>query len=295
MDFETQYLNLLREIRDNGVDKGDRTGVGCRSLWLRTIRHDLANGFPLLTTKRVFTKGVLAELLWFLTGDTNIQPLVQQGVSIWTDWPLARYNKTTGSEVSKQMFEQWIAEDDRFAKSWGDLGPVYGKQWVAWEGMDGEKHNQIQSVVDTLKTDPNSRRILFSGWNVPDLPDMALVPCHVLYQFSTIGGRLNAALYQRSCDTLLGVPFNIASLAFLTHMIAHQTGYEPGEIVWVGADVHLYSNHWEQVEEQLSREPRPLPKLSFARKPDSIFGYTREDFLIEGYAPHEAIKAKVAV
>lgn len=262
-----QYLDLMREILEEGAPKGDRTGTGTYSVFGRQMRFDLSKGFPLVTTKKCHLRSIIHELLWFLNGDTNIKYLKDNGVTIWDEW----------------------ADEN------GDLGPVYGKQWRSWEASDGRIIDQMKVAVDTIKNDPNSRRIIVSAWNVGDLDKMALSPCHAFFQFYVANGRLSCQLYQRSCDFFLGVPFNIASYALLTHMAAQQCDLEPGDFVWTGGDVHLYSNHVEQAKTQLSREPRQLPKLVIKRRPESLFDYRFEDFEIEGYDPYPAIKAPVAV
>jgi thymidylate synthase len=251
---------------------------------------------PILTTKRVFWKPAVREMLWFLTGGTNIQDLLRQKVTIWTDWPLATYRATTGDTISQQDFEARIVEDDAFAAKWGELGPVYGKQWRRWLGPDGKEYDQIASVLDQLKTNPASRRMLFHAWNPAELSGMALPPCHMVYQYHvTTDGRLNCLLYQRSCDLLLGAPFNFIGATALQLMLAQQAGLTPGEFVWVGGDVHLYLNHLEQAKTQMARDPRPFPKMRLARHPASIDDYKIEDFVLEGYDPHPAISAPVAV
>ena len=275
-----QYLDLLRDIRDNGVDRGDRTGTGTRSVFGRQLRFDLAEGFPILTTKKVHFKSVVNELIWFLNGDTNTQWLRENGVSIWDEW----------------------ATDE------GDLGPLYGAQWVNWPTRDGKTINQIDYVIDCLKHRPESRRILFHAWNVEYLPDetmspqenveagrMALPPCHLLYQFYVANGKLSAMLYIRSSDAFLGLPFNIASVSLLVHMLCQQVGLEPGEVVVTMGDCHLYSNHAEQVETQLARQPKVRPVLEILRKPDSVYGYRFEDFALQGYDPEPNISAPVAI
>lgn len=293
---EQQYLDLLRRLLEEGDQRMDRTGVGTRSLFGEVLRFDLADGLPLLTTKQVFWKPAVREMLWFLTGDTNIRPLVAQGVKIWTDWPLAKYRRETGEEISQADFERRIVEDEAFAAKWGDLGPVYGKQWRRWQGPDGREHDQIAALIEGIKTNPSSRRLLFTGWNVGELEGMALPPCHMTYQFHVSGGkRLNCALYQRSADIFLGVPFNLFEAALLTHMIAQQCDLEAGNLVWFGGDVHLYSNAEEQAREQMQREPRKQPHLKILRRPESIDGYAFEDFAVEGYDPHPALRAPVAV
>ena len=275
-----QYHELLKDILENGVVKGDRTGTGTTSVFGRQLRHDLGKGFPLLTTKKLHFKSITNELIWFLSGNTNIRWLNDHGVSIWNEW----------------------ATED------GELGPVYGKQWTAWPTKDGGSINQIDYVVNTLRTNPNSRRILFHGWNPEYLPDesqspqenarqgrMALPPCHLLYQFYVANGKLSAQLYIRSSDSFLGLPYNIASLALLTHMLAQQCDLVPHEIVVSIGDLHAYSNHMAQIQTQLAREVRPLPRLEIKRRPESIYGYAFEDFDIVGYNPHPSIAAPIAV
>jgi thymidylate synthase len=304
--FEQQYLDLMRLIWSSGDERVDRTGVGTRAVFGALMRFDLDEGaVPLLTTKRVFWKAAAREMLWFLTGETNIRPLVAQKVHIWTDWPLESYRKATGENIDRDAFEQRIIEDDEFAAKWGDLGPVYGKQWVDWpvyepagDGLYRKREkgiNQIADLVHSLKTNPGSRRHVFEGWNVAELDQMALPPCHKTYQFYVANGKLSGLLYQRSCDLALGVPFNIFSAALLIHMLAQQCGLEPGELVWNGADVHLYLNHADLVEEQLSRTPKGNPKLRLRRHPESIFSYVIEDFEVVDYAPQQHISAPVAV
>ncbi|MEO1047097.1 MAG: thymidylate synthase [Pseudomonadota bacterium] len=303
--YEHQYLDLMRAIWVSGSERADRTGVGTRSVFGAQLRFDLADGaMPLLTTKRVYWKTATREMLWFLTGDTNIRPLVLQGVKIWNEWPHARYVKETGEEVALDDFVSRIAEDEAFAKRWGDLGPVYGKQWVDWptyryrpDGLyeKGEGINQVAEVVESLKTNPGSRRHIIEGWNVAQLDQMALPPCHKTYQFHVAGDRLNCLLYQRSCDVALGLPFNLWSAALLTRMMAQQTGLEPGELVWMGGDTHLYLNHAHLIQEQLTREPQGHPTLEITRKPETIFDYQIEDFVVHDYAPLPPIKAPVAV
>ncbi len=262
-----QYLDLMRQVRDHGVRKNDRTGTGTLSVFGHQMRFDLRAGFPTVTTKKLHFRSIIHELLWFLQGDTNIAYLKDNGVSIWDEWANAN----------------------------GDLGPVYGHQWRSWPAPDGRHIDQISRVIEQLKSNPDSRRIIVSAWNVADLERMALAPCHAFFQFYVADGRLSCQLYQRSADIFLGVPFNIVSYALLTHMVAQQTRLEPGDFIWTGGDCHLYLNHLEQVEAQLAREPKPLPKLLIKRQPDSIFDYRFEDFDIVGYDPHPAIKAPVAV
>lgn len=261
------YLSLMDLILREGTPKSDRTGTGTLSIFGHQMRFDLQKGFPLVTTKKCHLRSIIHELLWFLKGDTNIQYLQENKVTIWDEW----------------------ADEN------GDLGPVYGKQWRSWPSADGETIDQISRAVDDLKNNPDSRRIIVSAWNVGELDKMALAPCHAFFQFYVANGKLSCQLYQRSCDVFLGLPFNIASYALLTHMMAQQCDLEVGEFVWTGGDVHLYSNHLEQTRLQLAREPKELPKLQINRKPASIFDYQFEDFEITGYDPHPAIKAPVAI
>lgn len=294
---EYQYLDLLAEILERGDERLDRTGVGTRSIFGALIRFDLSNGtVPILTTKRVYWKTAVKEMLWFLTGGTNIRPLLQDNVRIWTDWPLAHFRNQTGEQISQDEFEKRILDDDAFAVRWGELGPVYGKQWRRWLGADGREYDQIAELVSMLRSNPTSRRMLFHGWNVAELDGMALPPCHMVYQYHvTSDGRLNGLLFQRSVDMLLGAPFNYAGAAALQLMLAQQAGLRPGEFVWVGGDIHLYLNHLEQAREQISREPRPLPTMRLTRHPESIDSYRIDDFEVLGYSPHAPIKADVAV
>jgi thymidylate synthase len=262
-----QYLDFLRHIRQHGARKGDRTGTGTLSVFGYQMRFDLNAGFPLVTTKKLHLRSIIYELLWFLRGDTNVKYLQEHGVRIWDEWADAN----------------------------GDLGPVYGKQWRSWPTADGRNIDQLSQVLEQLRANPNSRRILVSAWNVGELDRMALLPCHALFQFYVAGGRLSCQLYQRSADALLGVPFNVASYALLTHMIAQQCNLEVGDFVWSGGDCHLYLNHLAQADLQLSRTPFPLPQLKLKRKPGSLFEYTYEDFEIIDYRYHAAIKAPIAV
>ncbi|WP_225781399.1 thymidylate synthase [Xenophilus sp. Marseille-Q4582] len=262
-----QYEDFMRHVDTHGVFKADRTGTGTKSVFGHQMRFDLNEGFPLVTTKKVHVKSVIHELLWFLAGSSDNNWLRERGVTIW---------------------DEWARED-------GDLGPVYGVQWRSWPTPDGGHIDQIAQVIQTLKTNPDSRRIIVSAWNVAELDKMALMPCHAFFQFYVAEGRLSCQLYQRSADIFLGVPFNIASYALLTHMIAQQCDLQVGDFIWTGGDCHIYSNHAEQVALQLSREPRPYPTLRIKRRPDSIFDYQYEDFEFEGYDPHPAIKAPVAV
>jgi len=294
---EYQYLDLLSHVLNNGDERIDRTGVGTRSIFGATVRFDLSDGTaPILTTKRVYWKTAVKEMLWFLTGGTNIQPLLRENVRIWTDWPLAGYRKATGDQISQEEFEQRILESDEFAEKWGELGPVYGKQWRRWLGNDGREHDQIATLVRTLKENPASRRMLFHAWNVAELDGMALPPCHMVYQYHvTSDGRLNCLLYQRSVDLLLGAPFNFVGATALQLMLAQQANLRPGELIWVAGDAHLYLNHLEQAKIQLTRDPQPLPKMRITRIATSIDDYRIDDFDVEGYSPHAAIKASVAV
>ncbi|MEJ7935232.1 thymidylate synthase [Sphingobium sp. AN558] len=304
--YEQQYLDLMRRIWTHGDERIDRTGVGTRSLLGATMRFSLADdAVPLLTTKRVYWKVAAREMLWFLTGDTNIRELVRQGVHIWTDWPLDAYRRATGEAIDRNAFEARIVADDAFAARWGDLGPVYGAQWVDWPRYEpagdglfrrAEKgHNQIADLVAAIRAMPGSRRLLFTGWNVAEVAQMALPPCHMTYQFQVADGRLNGLLFQRSCDLGLGFAFNIFGLAMITRMLAQQCDLEPGEIVWQGGDVHLYLNHAPLVEAQIGRTPSGAPKLRINRRPSSIFDYRIEDFEVVDYTPQAAISAPVAV
>lgn len=294
---ELQYLELMETILERGDTRVDRTGVGTKAIFGSTVRFDLSKGqVPILTTKRVYWKTAVKEMLWFLTGGTNIQALLKENVRIWTDWPLAAYRKGTGEEISQRDFEERIVADDAFAAQWGELGPVYGKQWRRWLGTDGREYDQIAQVISMLRTNPASRRILFHGWNVPEIGSMALPPCHMVYQYyMTSDNKLSCLLYQRSCDVLLGAPFNFVGGVALQLMIAQQVGCDLGEFIWMAGDTHLYLNHLEQAQLQISRTPRALPTMRLVRKPDSIDGYRIEDFVVEGYAPHDAIQADVAV
>jgi thymidylate synthase len=265
--IQTPYEDLLRDVLANGTAKGDRTGTGTSSVFGRQMRFDLAKSFPLITTKRVHFKSVAVELLWFLRGDSNTSYLRENGVKIWDEW----------------------ADEN------GELGPVYGVQWRSWPTADGRHIDQISQVMDSLRANPDSRRHIVSAWNVAEIENMALPPCHAFFQFYVADGKLSCQLYQRSADMFLGVPFNIASYALLTCMMADQLGLEPGEFVWTGGDTHIYDNHVEQVTEQLTREPYPYPRLRITRTPDSIFDYGLDDFVIEDYQHHPTIKAPIAV
>lgn len=304
--WEWQYLALMRRIWEHGDERVDRTGIGTRSLFGAQLRFDLADGaMPLLTTKRVYWKTATRELLWFLTGETNIRPLCAQGVEIWTDWPLDRYRRETGEAITRADFSRRVVEDADFAARWGDLGPVYGKQWVDWpvyepagEGLFRRREhgiNQVADLVRNVRANPGSRRHIIEGWNVAELDAMALPPCHKTYQFHVAGNRLSGLLHQRSCDLGLGFAFNIWSLALLTRMLAQQCDLEPGELVWMGGDTHLYLNHAHLVEAQLARVPHGAPTMALARRPESIFDYRIEDFEVSNYAPQAPIAAPVAV
>lgn len=303
---EHQYLDLVRRVWETGSERVDRTGVGTRALFGAQMRFDLSDGtVPLLTTKRVYWKPALRELLWFLSGGRNIAPLVAEGVHIWTDWPLAKYRAETGENLSIADFEARILADAGFAARWGDLGPVYGVQWRNWPRYDRQAdgryvraasgHDQIATLVEQLQNNPHSRRHIFTGWNVAELEEMALPPCHMTYQYFVNDGKLSGILYQRSCDLGLGFAFNIFEAAVLLRILAKHCKLEPAEIVWMGADCHTYLNHEEMIKTQLDRAPRPFPKLLITGEPDSVFNYRFEDFAIEGYDPHPAIKLPVAV
>ncbi len=262
-----QYLDLLRHVRDTGTRKADRTGTGTLSVFGYQMRFDLAAGFPMVTTKKLHLRSIVHELLWFLRGETNVAYLRDNGVSIWDEWADAN----------------------------GDLGPVYGAQWRSWPAPDGAHIDQIRQSLDLIRSDPDSRRIIVSAWNVAEIPKMALAPCHALFQFWVADGRLSCQLYQRSADIFLGVPFNIASYALLTHLVAEQTGLEPGDFIWTGGDCHLYLNHLEQAEEQLRRTPLPPPTLTLRRRPPTLFDYVFDDIEVAGYQSHPPIRAAVAV
>ncbi len=304
--WEWQYLDLMRRIWECGDERVDRTGVGTRSVFGAELRFDLASGaVPLLSTKRVYWKTATREFLWFLTGDTNIRELCRQGVEIWTDWPLDRYRRESGEAISREDFSARIVADADFAARWGDLGPVYGKQWVDWpvyeaagEGLFRQRPhgiNQVADLVESLRNNPGGRRHIIEGWNVAELDRMALPPCHKTYQFHVGSGRLSCLLYQRSCDVALGLPFNLWGAALFTHMLAQQCDLEPGELVWMGGDTHLYLNHADLVEAQIAREPTGAPRLLMNRRPESIFDYRIEDFEVHDYAPQAHISAPVAV
>ena len=304
--YEEQYLSLMRRIWEDGTVQKDRTGVGTMALFGATMRFSLADdAIPLLTTKRVYWKTAAREMLWFLTGNTNIRPLLEQKVRIWTDWPLDRYRRETGDAILQEDFEQRIVEDQGFADKWGDLGPVYGAQWVNWPRYEPAENglyrraekgiDQVSMLVESLKTNPGSRRHIIEGWNVADLDKMALPPCHKTYQFHVADNVLSCILFQRSCDLGLGFAFNAFSAALLTRILAAVCGYKTGELIWQGGDVHLYLNHAPLVEEQLSRVPDGQPKLRLLRTPSSIFDFRIDDFEVVDYHPQAHISAPVAV
>lgn len=290
-----QYLKMLRHIQKHGNDRGDRTGTGTRSVFGYQTRFDLAEGFPLITTKKMPWRIVVHELLWFISGETSIRPLLANNVKIWTDWPLDRYRKATGNNISQDAFEALILEDEKFAKDWGDLGPVYGKQWRFWEDGNGNRIDQLQDVIDRIRRDPESRRLIVNAWNVADLPAMALPPCHSFYQFYVSNGTLSCELYQRSADVFLGVPFNIASYSLLTMMVAQVCGLKPGEFIHSFGDLHRYNNHKRQVRLQLTRKPFSLPKVRLNPERREIDEFVFEDFTLENYQAHSHIAAPVSV
>ncbi len=307
-----QYLDLLRDVLENGTKKEDRTGTGTISIFGRQIRFDLADGFPAVTTKKLYLKAVIYELLWLLKGETNIRYLVKNDVKIWNEWAFEVYlAKNSLKEKYPRYSEEWrkmmtefverIKADDSFAKEWGELGPIYGKQWRRWEGPDGKEVDQIANAIDLIEHDPTSRRIIVSGWNVGEIQELvrnhhsAPPPCHTLFQFMVVNGKLSCQLYQRSADLFLGVPFNIASYSLLTMMIAQVTRLEPGEFIHTFGDAHIYLNHLDQVNEQLSRTPRALPQMKINPEVRSIFGFQYGDFELEGYDPYPAVKAPISV
>ena len=312
-----QYLDLCRHVLSNGIVKDDRTGTGTISTFGYQMRFDLQKGFPLLTTKRIPFRLIASELLWFIKGDTNIRYLLQHNNHIWDEWAFKKWVESEeyngpdmtnfglraleDEEFAKQYEEQMnfftteVLNNDAFAKKYGELGNVYGKQWREWETRTGETIDQLKDVIETIKTNPDSRRLIVSAWNPEDVPSMALPPCHTLFQFYVLDGKLSCQLYQRSADIFLGVPFNIASYALLTHLIAHECGLEVGDFIHTLGDAHIYSNHVEQIHTQLSREERSLPTLKINADKQSVFDFEMEDITIEGYEPHPAIKAPVAV
>ncbi|MCI6734994.1 MAG: thymidylate synthase [Aerococcus urinaeequi] len=317
MSLAKQYLDFLQHILDNGQDKSDRTGVGTRSVFGYQMRFDLSEGFPLLTTKKVPFGLIKSELLWFLKGDTNIRYLLENNNHIWDEWAFKRWVESDayqGPDMTefglradadpefkkiyqevKQEFCQRVLEDDDFAKEFGELGNVYGKQWRHWETREGDAIDQIANIIDQLKHNPDSRRIILSAWNPEDVPDMALPPCHTMSQFYVQDGKLSCQLYQRSGDAFLGVPFNIASYALLTHLLAREAGLEVGDYVHTFGDAHIYNNHFDQVYVQLSRQPLDLPTLEIGGEGKSIFDLEKDDINVKGYKAHDAIKAPVAV
>lgn len=303
-----QYLELLEDIKKNGVKKADRTGVGTISVFGRQIRFDLSKGFPAVTTKKLFMRGIIHELLWFLQGSTNIKYLVDNDVHIWDEWPFKAYLMKQGKPIPKPNSDAWntgikefterIKKDSDFARWHGELGPVYGYQWRSWPTPDGRHIDQIKQAIDTIKTNPDSRRIIVSAWNAAEVEDMAisgLPPCHLLFQFYVADSKLSCQMYQRSADTFLGVPFNIASYSLLTMMMAQVTGLMPGDFVHTFGDTHLYLNHFKQVSEQLKRRPRPLPKMKLNPAVKNIDDFKFEDFELVGYNPHPSIWAPIAV
>lgn len=303
-----QYLSLLKDVNDNGVVKSDRTGVGTKNVFGRQTRYDLSVGFPAVTTKKLNLNSVIHELLWFISGETNIEYLVKNNVNIWNEWPFRAYLKEIGQDIPAVGSEEWsnylqeyvenIKTDHDFVLKYGKLGPVYGHQWRHWPGKNGDEIDQITELIDTLKNNPNSRRMIVSAWNVTDIEEMTkagLPPCHSLFQFNVLEGKLNCQLYQRSADMFLGVPFNIASYSLLTMMIAQVVGLQPGEFVHTIGDAHIYLNHLDQVKLQLSRKPKKLPKMIINPNIKSIFDFKIDDFELVGYDPHPPIKAPIAV
>lgn len=307
-----QYLDLLQHIVDHGVLKPNRTGVDTQSVFGYQMRVNLADGFPLLTTKKVFLKAIIYELLWFLRGDTNIQYLAKNGVKIWNEWAYENYLKANNLQSKYPRYsDAWKAHlaefverikiDDEFARKYGELGPIYGKQWVNWETKGGRSINQVELALNLIMNDPTSRRIIVSGWNIGEIEDLVLAhhsappPCHTLFHFMVVDGKLSCQLYQRSADVFLGVPFNIASYSLFTMMMAQVAGLLPGEFVHTFGDVHIYVNHFDQIREQLSREPRPLPRIEINPTVKSIFDFKFEDFKLVGYDPYPAIKGDIAV
>jgi thymidylate synthase len=303
-----QYLDLLEDIKKNGVRKHNRTGTDQIGVFGRQLRFDLGQGFPAMTTKKLFMRGIIHELIWFLKGSTNIKYLVDNDVHIWDEWPYRHYLKEQGQKVPESSSKEWqdgikeftgkIKNDNDFAKKWGELGPVYGYQWRHWQTPDGKEIDQIANAIETIKGNPDSRRIIVSAWNVADIEEMTkagLPPCHLLFQFYVADGKLSCQMYQRSADTFLGVPFNIASYSLLTMMMAQVTGLKPGDFVHTFGDTHLYVNHLDQVDEQLKRQPRKLPTMKLNPAVRSIDDFKFEDFELVDYDPHPAIRAPIAV
>ena len=303
-----QYLDLLEDIKTNGVRKSNRTGIDQITVFGRQLRFDLSKGFPAVTTKKLFTRSVIHELIWFLRGSSNIKYLVDNDVHIWDEWPYKHYLIKNDKKVPDTNSDEWkqgmasfienVKADNKFAAKWGEIGPVYGYQWRSWPTADGKHIDQIAKAIETIKNDPNSRRIVVSAWNVADIDEMAkagLPPCHLLFQFYVEEDKLSCQMYQRSADTFLGVPFNIASYALLTMMMAQVCGLKPGDFVHTFGDTHLYVNHLKQVDEQLSRRPKPLPKMKINPKVKDISKFTIDDFELVGYNPHPAIYAPIAV
>ena len=304
------YLDLIERIKKEGTKKDDRTGTGTLSIFGHQMRFDLSKGFPLLTTKKVPIKAIIHELIWFMRGDTNLKYLAENNVHIWDEWPFKAYITREGKPMPKIGSSEWndgmkefvekIKTDEEFAKKYGELGPIYGSQWRCWKNQDNTCLDQLSNAIETIKTNPNSRRIIVSAWNAADIDEMAkagLPPCHALFQFYVANGKLSCQLYQRSCDTFLGVPFNIASYALLVMIIAQVTGLEPGEFIWTGGDVHLYLNHLEQADIQLSRKNdiRPMPTMKINPNVKNIEDFTIDDFELVDYNPHDSIKAPIAV
>ena len=303
-----QYLDLLEDIKTNGVRKSNRTGIDQITVFGRQLRFDLSKGFPAVTTKKLFTRSVIHELIWFLRGSSNIKYLVDNDVHIWDEWPYKHYLIKNDKKVPDTNSDEWkqgmasfienVKADNKFAAKWGEIGPVYGYQWRSWPTPDGKHIDQIAKAVETIKNDPNSRRIVVSAWNVADIDEMAkagLPPCHLLFQFYVAGGKLSCQMYQRSADTFLGVPFNIASYSLLTMMMAQVCDLKPGDFVHTFGDTHLYLNHLKQVDEQLSRQPKPLPKMKINPQVKDISKFTIDDFELVGYDPYPAIYAPIAV
>jgi thymidylate synthase len=300
---EYVYLELLEDILKNGMSSGDRTGTGTRKVYGRMLKFDLQKGFPLLTTKKTWFKGILVELLWLISGDTNIRPLVKEGVHIWNEWPFQNYLKSRSIKLTPntpewnkeiEIFTEKIISDDKFAKKFGDLGPVYGKQWRAWEGDNGAV-DQLQNAIDKIKSDPGDRRIIVNAWRVDKVDQMALPPCHLMYQFGVLDKKLHMSMYMRSVDTFLGLPFNIASYALLLHMVAQLTNLKPGELTLFLWDTHLYKNHLKQARQQLKRKPYKLPEIKIKRKVKNIDDFKFDDFVLLNYQSHPAIKAEISV